>query len=438
MKRTMFVQKAKDLLTRPITFKGAVEYISKLFKPRKMTPMAEAIIKSPQAERTVDSGLFFPNEKSAKTPSLTEQGERYRKNAQNLRKFNAEHEANELDLKAAEKFIEAGLLGRAEEIGLEFKERGSFMVAAKILSNSGAIPFFELLDNLIEMKLPKIAQRIISECSGPRGLVKYHEMYKTAPAELAEAFTDQELIIYSKKMLLQRKKHHVFQLAEITERAGRFNAAASLYDSLGMHKTSAKARINAHVADGDYLDAAQLALVYNMDVEARELGFEAAKAGQIIASAEIFNLAGDKKTAHAFAAQAATQSGDDPAAVELFFNSADYGSLFTMKDSDKDLLISCARKALTDSLRHLSNENLQLSYFHAHRPEILEGALLLFEGGKRQEAFEFASSMRLLADRLSSPFCFEVAKRIYERGAVSLLRRQSIAPVIPIRSSAAA
>ncbi len=438
MKRTMFVQRAKDLLTRPITFKGAVEFISKLFKPNEIVPMAEPIIKTQPKERTVDSGLFFPNKQSARTPSLTEQGERYRKNAERLRKFDAEHEANELDLKAAEKFIEAGLLGKAEEIGLEFKERGSFMIAAKILSNSGAIPFFELLDNLVEMGLPKIAQRIITECSGPRGLVKYNEMYKPAPAALAQAFSDQELITYSKKMLLQRKRHHVFQLAEITENAGRFNAASSLYDSLGMHKTSTKARIKAHVADENYLDAAQLALVYNMEVEARDLGFEAAKAGQIIVSAEIFNLTGDKKTAHAFAAQAATQSGDDPAAVELFFKSADYGSLFLMSGPDKDLLISCSRKALTDALRHLSNDNLQLSYFHSHRPEILEGALLLFEAGNKQEAFEFASSMRMLADRLSSPFCFEVAKRIYERGAVSLLRKQSLAPVIPLRSSAAA
>ncbi|MFH1685475.1 MAG: hypothetical protein ABH983_04160, partial [Candidatus Micrarchaeota archaeon] len=199
MKRTMFVQRAKDLLNKPITFKGAVEYISKLFKPKEIVPMAEPIIKTQQKERTVDSGLFFPNKQSARTPSLTEQGERYRKNAERLRKFDAEHEANELDLKAAEKFIEAGLLGKAEAIGIEFKERGSFMIAAKILSNSGAIPFFELLDNLVEMGLPKIAQRIITECSGPRGLVKYNEMYKSAPAALAQAFSDQELITYSKK-----------------------------------------------------------------------------------------------------------------------------------------------------------------------------------------------------------------------------------------------
>ncbi len=437
-----FYQRAKEVLTKPITLKGAVALASRIFTRRTMrediirTPAAEHRDSSPPPTRSVDSGLWEERSVGIRSTSVVKKADSLREKAIDLTEQGHEEYADGYNIEAAELYIQAGLLSKAEKIGLEFQERGRYMTAAKILSESGATPFFELLEYLHQNKLHKMASMILRNFTGPRGIVKYNEMYKPFPPEMVHAFEGRELITYAKKMMLQRKKHHVFQLAEITESASMYSEAAELYGLIGLHKSRAKSEAMAMVKDGNYLEAGKHCLSYNLLVEARDIATEAAGAGQLIQAGRLFLELGEKRTARALAARASKRNNSE--AVRLFndaFDESEIQNLLSNPESAAQTILD-GRKSLFTALHHFAHGDIGQAHLHAHRADIVESAFLLFEQGRHQEAYQLAQGMKLLGDNLGSDFCNSIAARVYSQGAVSLMRENSNVIQFPRRAAA--
>lgn len=440
-----FYQRAKEVLTRPITIKGAAALASRIFKRRAMQ---EDIIRTPQSapsessppqsargqtqnqRRSVDSGLWEEKAVGIRSRSVVEKADGLRAKGLELIAEGHEEYADSFNMEAAELYIQAGILSKAEAIGLEFQNRGRYMTAAKILSESGARPFFELLEYLHKNNLPKMAKMILQNFTGPRGVVKYQEMYKPFPADLVHAFSGKELVIYSKKMMLQRKKHHVFQLAELTDKAGMYSESAELYGLLGMHRSQAIMVSKALVKEGRYLEAGRHCVSYNLAVEARDIAVDAATSGELLQAGMLFLELGEKRTARALAARASKE--DHPEAVELFNLGLDAEEIRLLQMHPKlaESSINDGQASLFSALDHMVKGDSEMARAYAHRADIVESALLLYERGRFKESYQIAQGMKMLGNSLGSEFCRSAAARIYSQGATMIMRQQS--NVIPL------
>jgi hypothetical protein len=440
MKQT-FYQRAKEMLTKPITVKGTVALVSRIWKRKAM---AEGIIKPPESakpaeegsRKSVDSGLWEKKSVGIRSTSILRNADELREKGLSLMAEGHPEYADSFNIEAADLYIQAGMLSKAEQIGLEFQERGRYMTAAKILSQSGAYPFFELLEYLHKNNLHKMARMILHDFTGPRGIVKYQEMYKQFPPELAHAFTGRELLTYAKKMMLQRKKHHVFQLAEIMDSASMHSEAAELYGLLSLHMSRARAEAKALVKEGDYLGAGKHCLSYNLCVEARDIATDAAVQGELLQAGELFLALGEKPTARALAARAAKDNVHG--AVDLFnsaFDAAEVEAMSLNPEKAASTILD-GQKSLVLALESFAKGDLEGASIKAHRADILESAYLLFEQGRHKESYQIAQGMKILGDNLGSEFCNSIAARVYSQGAISLMRERS--NVIPFRRLRAA
>ena len=186
--RPTFYQRAKEVMTKPITLKGTAAFLRKIFRRKSLrediiTTSTLERIKNPSCDpeprkNSVDSGLWEGDTVGIRSKSVIKKANSFRNKALSLTAEGHEEYADGFNMEAANLYIQAGLLSKAEQIGLEFQERGRYLTAAKILSQSGAIPFFQLVESLHKFGLDKMARKILRDFTGPRGIVKYQEMEK--------------------------------------------------------------------------------------------------------------------------------------------------------------------------------------------------------------------------------------------------------------------
>ncbi len=206
---------------------------------------------------------------------------------------------------AAELCIDAGRLSLASKLGLHLLEKGMIngnrkmlMDAGNILSKSGGSEFFGMVDEFSKSMNPmhfEIAVELVQSFPEPglRAVVKYEQLYKLFPSGIFNELTDSEILLYSKKMLLQRKREHAMILGKICERTGRNELAADIYGLLGVQLSRGHAMIKC----GKYLEAADLFIKHGMSIEAYDAAKTAQANGALLDAAEIFLKLNDKRSA---------------------------------------------------------------------------------------------------------------------------------------------
>ncbi|MFH1393892.1 MAG: hypothetical protein ABII71_04445 [Candidatus Micrarchaeota archaeon] len=376
------MQKAKEILTTPITIKGMISAVASVFR-RKPEPDR---ISRPQVSKqrvNLDSGLWS-------LPTRNGGGERaedYRKmkvEALELRKQAAliredgtnmdPLEADMLDLQAVAIFIEMGWVQEAAMVGFDFEQRGNSRDAANVyMLTRNEDAFFGLVDRLQSEGNHEMAVNVVRWNSGLRGVVKYNEMYKQPNPKLLADFKDEEILEYAREMRFQRKKHHVFQLAEICEGAERFGLAAELYGLIRLCGAEAKCRkaeamesASEMLRGGRFLEAGEHLLGFNMAVEVHEIAEAAAMSGKHREAASLFEMTGDRK------------------------RMLDNGFVAVLETLDN------ARQMCAQDDRF---NGIVL----AQEEWILKTALELYRDGMHREAYEIAAGLREIGSTLRNP-----------------------------------
>jgi hypothetical protein len=366
---------------------------------------------------------FLPAARPSQTPlaTLRDQAKKYREKAAALRETEQGAQAAAMDVEAAELYIRANMLGHAEEIGLELQKERRYLQAAQILSRSGAIPFFKLMEHLVNEGNDEMARRIVREYGGGvRGVVKYKQMYRSVPPVLVAAFTGPELVRYATQMISEQKIQNVRDLVEMTDAVGMYSVSAEIYRLLGDEGKQTRALL----AGGQYLEAGQLFLSRNLRVEAREVALLARDSRQPMQAAQLFKQIGELRAVRELAACASATN--TPGALELYVQSLEPAAQLASKyKTGARGIVTSGVTLFNEAAAQYGYRNYDVAAQYAHRSDILDAALLLFHAGELKNSYAIAEGMRKMAEGLDSEFCRTVATQIYTIAGSAIRARQS-------------
>ncbi|HID72493.1 TPA: hypothetical protein EYP38_01010 [Candidatus Micrarchaeota archaeon] len=406
--KTTRMQRAKEILTKPITMKGMLSAVTRLFK-RKAEP--ESIRRTPSVPpaRNVDSGLWdlqqTREERREHLGKMKAHALELRKRATELRGSHdfgwKSYEADMLDLNVASTYIRMGWVQEAALIGFEFQQRGDFMNAANIYSASGSEDaFFRLIEQVHNVGNHQLAVDIVRMNAGLRGVVKYNEAYKKPHGELVESFSDSEILDYSRQMMAQKKKHHVFQLGEVCENAERHDLAVKLYSMVGIYggvvrceRARMQKQALEHLRNGEFLEAGKLILRSSNSkgrAEAREIAEAASLSFRFSEAAELYGLLGDREA-----------------------------RIDSMHLQALDLLMQAED--------HHMGGNRFGAINAARREEVYTAGIMLYDEKRFQEAYEIADRLRELGTLLNNRTLVQRAASIYRRTSVTHIGSQAAA-----------